>query len=277
MNTLTEQQIRTIQDAARKLTGAKRRAFQAQVALDYLDGKPRRAETVLGWSRKTVELGLHELRTGITCLDNFSARGNRKTEEKQPQLEEDLRCLAEPESQTDPKFQSPFLYTRMTAKAMRQALVDKKGCKRSELPCEKTIGNILNRLGYRLRRVQKAKPQKRVRQTDAIFDNVRRENEASDARADSLRISIDSKAKVNLGDFSRGGTSRGKQAQKASDHDMQSKKTGSFRNPRRVIRSADDSLRNVTGNQRLYRGLSRAMVVGQPSPLRSHSAIGHQP
>ncbi len=224
MKKLTEQQMRTIQDAARKLTGAKRRAFQAQVALDYLDGKPRRAETVLGWSRNTVELGLHELRTGITCLDNFSARGNRKTEEKQPQLEEDLRCLAEPESQTDPKFQSPFLYTRMTAKAMRQALVDKKGCKHSELPCEKTIGNILNRLGYRLRRVQKAKPQKRVRQTDAIFDNVRRENEASDARADSLRISIDSKAKVNLGDFSRGGKSRGKKAKKASDHDMQAKK-----------------------------------------------------
>ncbi len=224
MNTLTEQQIRTIQDAARKLTGAKRRAFQAQVALDYLDGKPRRAETVLGWSRNTVELGLHELRTGITCLDNFSARGNRKTEEKQPQLEEDIRCLAEPESQTDPKFQSPLLSTRMTAKALRQALVDKKGCKDSALPCEKTIGNILNRLGCRLRRVQKAKPQKRVRQTDAIFDNVRRENEASDARADSLRISIDSKAKVNLGDFSRGGKSSGKQAQKASDHDMQSKK-----------------------------------------------------
>jgi len=223
MSGLTEQHIATIKDAARKLTGAKRRAFQARVALDYLDGSPRRAETVFGWSRKNVELGLHELRTGITCLDNSSARGNRKTEEKIPQLEEDIRFLAEPESQQDPKFQSPFRYTRITAKAMRQALIEKKGWKDEELPCEKTVGNILNRLGYRLRRVQKAKPVKRVRETDAIFENVKRENEASDQREDSLRISIDGKAKVDLGDFSRRGKSRGKEATQADDHDMRAK------------------------------------------------------
>lgn len=220
MNELTEQQILTIKDAACKLTGAKRRAFQAQVALDYLEGSPRRAERVFGWSRTTVELGLNELRTGITCLANACKGANRKTEEKLPQLEQDIRSLAEPESQQDPKFQSPFKYSRITAKAMRQALIDKKNWKDEDLPCEKTIGNILNRLGYRLRRVQKAKPVKKVRQTDAIFDNVQRENQASDARADSLRISFDAKAILKVGDFSRGGQSRGKEATKACDHDM---------------------------------------------------------
>lgn len=223
MNELKAQQIATIKDAAQKLTGAKRRAFQAQVALDYLNGSARRAETVFGWSRRTVVLGLHELRTGLTCVDNISARGNHKTEEKRPQLAEDMRCLAEPHSQVDPKFQSPFRYTRMTAKAMRQALVAKKGWKDDELPCENTIGNMLNRLGYRLRRVQKAKPVKRVRATEAIFDNVHRENQAADEREDALRISIDTKAKVNVGEFSRGGTSRGEEATKALDHDMRPK------------------------------------------------------
>jgi hypothetical protein len=223
MNVLTEPQIATIKDAARKLTGAKRRAFQAQVTLDYLDGSARRAERVFGWSRRTVELGLNELRTGITCADRYSERGNRRTEEKLPQLEQDIRSLAEPESQVDPKFQSPFQYTRMTAKAMRQALIDKKGWKDEDLPCENTIGNILNRLGYRLRRVQKAKPVKRVRETDAIFEKVHRENQASDQREDSLRISIDSKAKVDVGNFSRGGKLRGKEATRADDHDMRSK------------------------------------------------------
>lgn len=223
MKSLSPQHILTIQDAARKLTGAKRRAFQAQVTLDYLDGRPRRAETVFGWGRSTVKLGLNELRTGITCVDSFSARGNRKTEVKHPQLEHDIRSLAEPQSQQDPKFQSPFLYTRMTAKAMRQALIETKGWSDEELPCENTIGTILNRLGYRLRRVQKAKPVKKVRETDAIFENVRQENQASDAREDSLRISIDTKAKVDLGDFSRGGQSRGTEPQKALDHDMQAK------------------------------------------------------
>jgi len=220
MNELQESHIATIKDAAQKLTRAKRRAFQAQAVLDYLNGSARRAEAVFGWSRRTVILGLHELRTGITCVDNTSARGNRKTEEKWPQLAEDMRSLAEPHSQVDPKFQSPFCYTRMTAKAMRQALIGQKSWQHGQLPCENTIGNILNRLGYRLRRVQKAKPVKRVRDTEAIFAHVHRENHASDARDDSLRISMDTKAKLNVGAFSRGGTARGSEAIQAWDHDM---------------------------------------------------------
>ena len=121
MEVLTKEVLASFKDAARKLTGPKRRAFEAQVTLDYLDGNIWKAERVFGWSHKTVELGLNELRTGITCMDNFSARGNRKTEAKSPELEADIRALAGPESQTDPKFQSPFLYTRMTAKAVRDA------------------------------------------------------------------------------------------------------------------------------------------------------------
>lgn len=223
MNELKEPHIATIKDAAQQLTGAKRRTFQARVALSYFNGSARRAEAVFGWSRKTVILGLHELRTGITCVDHTSARGNRKTEEKWPQLAKDMRSLAEPHSQVDPKFQSPFWSTRMTAKAMRQALIDKKSWQHSPLPCENTIGNILNRLGYRLRRVQKAKPVKRVRETEAIFDHVHWENHASDAREDSLRISMDTKAKLNVGTFSRGGKSRGSEAIQAWDHDMRPK------------------------------------------------------
>ena len=108
MHDLSEQQMATIKDAAQKLTGAKRRAFQARVTLDYLHGSARRAETVFGWSRRTVCLGLHELRTGLTCVANTSARGNRPTEEKWPQLAEDMRSLADPQSQVDPKFQRIF-------------------------------------------------------------------------------------------------------------------------------------------------------------------------
>ena len=133
MHELTEQQVTTTKDAARKLTGPKRRAFQAQVALDYLKGSARRAERVFGWGRRTVELGLNELRTGIVCAGDFSARGNKKTEEKYSQLEQDIRDLADAHSQQDPKFQSPFLYTRMTAKAMRKALIEQKGWTDEEL------------------------------------------------------------------------------------------------------------------------------------------------
>ncbi len=214
MTALSQQHIATMKDAANKLTGTKRRAFQAQVTIDYLDSRPRLAERTFGWDRKAVGLGLHELHTGIICIDNFKARGNKKTEDKNRQLEADICRLAEPESQIDPKFQTAFNYTRITAKAMREALMTKKGWKDESLPCEKTIGNILNRLGYCLRRVQKAKPIKKVKETDAIFDNLDEVNRASDRREDSLRISIDTKAKVDLCDSSRGGTSRGKKRYK---------------------------------------------------------------
>jgi len=223
MKELTKKQIVTIKDAAKKLTGAKRRAFQAQVTIDYFADNARKAERAFGWSRKTIELGLNELRTGIICVGNFSSRGNNNSEEKLPQLEQDIRYLAELESQVDPKFQSHFKYSRITAKAMRQALIETKGWLDEELPCENTVGNIMNRLGYRLRRVQKVKPIKKVRKTDAIFENVKKENQASDEREDSLRISIDSKAKVDIGNFSRGGQSRGQKAVKADDHDMHGK------------------------------------------------------
>ena len=220
MISLSKKHITTIKDAAKKLTGAKRREFQAQVSIDYLNSKAHLAERIFGWDRKAVALGLNELRSGVVCIDDFKARGNKKTEEKIPQLEIDIVSLAEPESQIDPKFQTAFKYTRVTAKAMREALVTKKGWNHEELPCEKTISNILNRLGFRLRRVQKAKPLKKVSETDAIFDNLDEINTASDRREDSLRISIDTKAKVDLCDSSRGGTSRCRKAVKADDHDM---------------------------------------------------------
>src|SRR5664279_437098 len=104
MTDLSEQHIATIKDAAKKLTGAKRRAFQAQVAIDYMNSKPYLAEKTFGWDRKTVALGLNELRTGLVCFDNFKARGNKKTEVKMPQLEIDIVALAEPYARLTPSF-----------------------------------------------------------------------------------------------------------------------------------------------------------------------------
>src|SRR5262249_16576008 len=112
-----------------------------------------------------------------------------------------------------------------TAKAMRQALIDQKSWQDGPLPCENTIGNILHRLGYRVRRVQKAKPVKRVRATEAICDPVHPAHHAADDRADSWRISMETKATLNVGAFSRGGTSRGSEATQAWDDDMRPTET----------------------------------------------------
>ena len=145
----------TFKDAAQKLTGSRKRDFMAKVAQDYLGGSARQAETMFGWNRHSVKLGLHEGRTGILCVDNYRARGRHKSEELLPRLEADLQSLVERQAQADPKFQSTFSYGRISARAVREALVKEKGYDESELPGRETIGAILNRMGYRLKKPKK--------------------------------------------------------------------------------------------------------------------------
>ena len=175
----------------------------------------------MGWGRECIQKGLKEKETGIKCVDNKAGSGRKRTEDQMPHLSDDIKSLADPQTQSDPAMKNSSLsYTRITAKAMRRALIEDKGYRDEDLPCEVTIGNILNRLGYNLKRVLKAKPAKKIKEVDAIFDNVRKVNEHSDANPKSVRISIDAKAKLTIGYFSRGGKSRDKEAKKAEDHDM---------------------------------------------------------
>jgi hypothetical protein len=60
-------------------------------------------------------------------------------------------------------------------------------------------------------------PPEKIPETNAIFDRLKAINSIADEDPGYLRISIDAKATVNIGPFSRGGKSR--QKQKAMDHD----------------------------------------------------------
>ena len=51
---LTGQSIATIKAAAKRLTGIRRREFEAQVTLEYCCGNPRRSEIVFGWGREPL-------------------------------------------------------------------------------------------------------------------------------------------------------------------------------------------------------------------------------
>jgi transposase len=66
-------------------------------------------------------------------------------------------------------------------------------------------------------------PPKKVKQTDAIFEQLKEVNPEADRADDILRISIDAKATVNVGPFSRRGRSRTKT--KAADHDFKPEAT----------------------------------------------------
>jgi hypothetical protein len=167
-------QIQDLRLAASKMTGAARRAFQAEMALKYCDGSARLAETIFGWSREAVAVGLAEHRTGIICLGAQAAySGRQRWEEQYPEGAEALRQLAEAHAQQDPTFRTTLAYTRLTAKAASEAL-RAQGIAEAQLPSPSTMAEVLNRLGYRLRKVLKAKPQKKIKETDAIFDNIKK-------------------------------------------------------------------------------------------------------
>ncbi len=92
----------------------------------------------------------------MICYGNYEPCGKNKSEVALVGLEDDIRSLVEPESQADSRLRNTFAYTRITAKVVRQKLVEEKNWQEDLLPKERTISNILNRMGYKLRKVQKS-------------------------------------------------------------------------------------------------------------------------
>jgi len=171
---LSPSPIADLRLAASKMTGPERRAFEAEMTLKYCEGNPLMAEAVFGWGRQTVALGLAERRSGIICLGAQSAfSGRKRWEEQHPQAAQALRHLADAHAQQDPTFRTCLTYTRLTAQAALKALRE-QGYNEEQLPSPSTMAEVLNRLGYRLRKVVKAKPQKKLKETDAIFDNIKK-------------------------------------------------------------------------------------------------------
>jgi transposase len=193
-----------IRSAAQHLKGHQRRLFQAEVATELCGGNARQAERRFGWGRETVNKGLHE-QQGIRCVENFAARGRPRWEEEDQQRAQHIRDIVEPCTHADPELKSPRHYTNLTAAEVVEALSTKKGYKDEDLPSERSMRDILNRMGYRLKRIQKAKPLKKTAQTDAIFANVHAVQQEIKTDPTTLGISLDSKAKVSEGEYSRGG------------------------------------------------------------------------
>lgn len=191
--------------AAQRLKGHQRRLFQAQVCLQLCQGNTRLAEQRFGWGRYTVAKGLHEYQSGVRCVENYQARGARRSEDQNPQLAQHIRDLVEPQTYTDPELKSSRRYSNLSAAEVRAALKATKGYAEDTLPSERTLRDILNRMGYRLKRVQKGKPLKKTQETDAIFANVQTVRQQVRDDPQTLEISIDTKAKVAVGDYVRGG------------------------------------------------------------------------
>ena len=158
---LSQSVIEDLRLAARKMKLVERRGFFADMCLKYCQGNARKAERVFGWRRTSIELGLKEKQSGIICLGAQSVySGRKKWEEKEPLAAQSLREIAEKYCQQNPTFNNPIAYTRLTAaEAIKQ--LKEMGYEENKLPSPSTMALVLNRMGYRLRKVLKAKPKKK--------------------------------------------------------------------------------------------------------------------
>src|SRR5256885_10050171 len=106
MDTVTEPFDDLIRSATRRLKGHQRRLFLPEVATRLCEGSARKAERRFGWGRDTVDTGLHEAKGRIRCLENFAAKGQKRSEDKNPSLAADIRTIVEPHTQADPELKS---------------------------------------------------------------------------------------------------------------------------------------------------------------------------
>jgi hypothetical protein len=140
--------------------------------------------------------------------------------------------IVEPRTHSDPEPKTERQYTNMSAAEVRPALLERGGAE-DEVPGERTLRDILNRMNHRLKRIQKGKPLKKTAPTDAIFENIKAVRAAADADPECLQISVDAKAKVKLGEYAQGGKNpdrrRRKRAAGAGSRPARETEAGSVR------------------------------------------------
>lgn len=208
-------------DSINKLKSSDRRIALAKVSKALEKGGQRIVAKVFNVSRDTIRKGTHELESGLTITDAYNARGRKKVEEKLPNLLKDIKDIVDCQSQTDPNFKTTKLFTRLTVKKVRDQLVETKGYRLEDLPTLQTLNTKINNMGYKLKKVMKTRPLKKIHETDMIFENVHSVRAKYENDIRTVMISIDTKDRVKLGNFSRNGKCR--YLVEAADHDFADK------------------------------------------------------
>ena len=106
------------------------------------------------------------------------------------------------QTQSDRNHNDTKGYVKTTAIQVKYDLMTQKGYKMKDF-CVGTVNNMLNRCGYTLKKVRKTLPLKRIPETDAIFENIGLHRKQK--LPGTLKLSLDVKDKIKVGDLSRKG------------------------------------------------------------------------
>lgn len=133
--------------------------------------------------------------------------GRKSLIEKYPELREDIEKIIEDHLSVDPRFKSEKQYVKLSIAEIKKQLIETGNYKEKSF-ANSSLNHLVNQMGYGLKKVQKTKPLKKIKETDLIFENVHNKKEEATKEEKTVLISIDTKDKVLIGPFSRDGKNR---------------------------------------------------------------------
>jgi hypothetical protein len=123
---LTEAVKDLLIQTAKALKGSVRSLFVARTVQAMGDVGKLLAERELGWNRRTIRKGMHELERGIVRLDGFWLHARKRSEDHLPHLLHDITTVVDGQSQADPQFRTTRLHSWLTANEVRRQLISQK-------------------------------------------------------------------------------------------------------------------------------------------------------
>lgn len=157
------------------------------------------------------------VKNNLSIESNKNKCGRKSLTVIYPDLKQDIIKIIDTSLSTDPRFKTEKQYVRLTIKEIKQQLIE-TGKYEGNSFNNSSLNNLLNNMGYKLKKVKKIKPLKKLEETDDIFDNVHKKKEEAMNDNHTALISLDTKDKVLIGPFSRKGKNRIQI--EAADHEL---------------------------------------------------------
>lgn len=162
---------------------------------------------IFGLSRITIRKAIKLFKKELPYKLEIETRGRKLLIAKYPNLKQDIEKIIEDSLSIDPHFKSEKQYVKMTIKEIKIRLIE-TGKYNDKSFSNSYLNDLVNQMGYGLKKVQKTKPLKKIEETNIIFENVHKKKEEALKDDRTVLISLDTKDKVLLGPFSRRGRNR---------------------------------------------------------------------
>lgn len=170
-------------------------------------------------SRKFVKKCYLIAKDNLEITSNRHKCGRKGFIENYPTLKADIDKIMKDNTYIDPHFECENLHVNLTFKEIRKKLFKTGNYgEKEEFISRNTLSKILYKFGYKLKKVKRDMPIKKIDETDNIFIKYNLYKAIAEMFENWALISLDAKAPTYIGPFSRGGKTRTQLH--AADHEL---------------------------------------------------------